>query len=255
MGGPRAGRPRRVSRFFVEGTFDVGDRVELEGGDARKLAGVLRAVPGDRVDILDGHSRRFAGLVREVGRDRVSVELAAALTEPPREAGLAITLAQGIPKGQKMDFVVEKAVELGVRTIVPLVSERTIARPQGADGKVERWRRLAKSAALQCGRERVPEVRTPLDLAGVLQLGAAHDAVVMPWELAEQRPLRERLADFGAAGSILVIVGPEGGLSQHEAERARLAGAHLISLGPRILRTETVALVLIAALYALRGEL
>ncbi|TAM72703.1 16S rRNA (uracil(1498)-N(3))-methyltransferase [bacterium] len=255
MGESPLSRRDTVNRFFVEGAFEVGQRAGLTGADAYKLTSVLRAAPGDRVEILDGHSRRFTGIVREVGRDRVEVELTAALEEGQREASLAITLAQGIPKGQKMDFVVEKAVELGVRRIVPLVSERTVARPEGRDGKVERWRRLAKSAALQCGRGYVPEVTAPLDLDAVLTLGAAHDAVLMPWELAEPRPLRERLDEIGAGRRLLVIVGPEGGLSQREAEQARVAGAHLISLGPRILRTETAALVLMAALYALRGEL
>ncbi len=244
-----------MNRFFVDGAFEVGQRATLAGADARKLTAVLRAVAGDRVEILDGRSSRFMGIVRDVGRDRVEVELAALLDEDQREGSLAITLAQGIPKGQKMDFVVEKAVELGVQRIVPLVSERTIARPEGRDGKVERWRRLAKGAALQCGRARIPEITAPMDLDAVLALGTAHDAVLMLWELAEPKPLREQLDEIGAGCRLLVIVGPEGGLSQREAEQARAAGAHLISLGRRILRTETAALVLTAALHALRGEL
>jgi len=245
-----------MNRFFVDGTFRVGDRVELTGGDARKLADVLRATAGDGVEILDSASRRFEGIVREIARECVSVELVGESAAPSREAGLQIALAQGIPKGQKMDFVVEKAVELGVARIVPLVSERTIARPDAEQhGKLERWRRLARAAALQCGRERIPEITAPLELDEVLALRNAYDAVLMPWELADPRPLRERLAEIDGGRRLLVLIGPEGGFSQREAERARDAGAHLISLGPRILRTETAAIVLMAALYALRGEI
>ncbi|HVA37882.1 MAG TPA: 16S rRNA (uracil(1498)-N(3))-methyltransferase [Candidatus Dormibacteraeota bacterium] len=243
-----------MSRFFVEGSFSVGDRVALAGGDAHRLAGVLRAVPGDSVEILDGRSRRFDGRVREVGRERVTVELVAELPPARREAALAITLAQGVPKGQKMDFVVEKTVELGAARIVPLLSERAVARAEGAQ-KIERWRRLAKAAALQCGRELVPEVTEPLSFGEALALGREHDAMLMPWELAEARPLRERIVEIGDARRILVLIGPEGGFSQREAHEAAAAGALLISLGPRILRTETAAIVLMAALLALRGEL
>ncbi|MDE2573267.1 MAG: 16S rRNA (uracil(1498)-N(3))-methyltransferase [bacterium] len=242
-----------MRRFFVEGSSALGECVALTGGDAHKLVDVLRAAPGDRLEILDGRSRRFAGVVRQASRERVLVELVEELAAADRESTLAVTLVQGIPKGQKMDFVVEKAVELGVARIIPLLTERSVARAEGR--KVERWRRLAKAAATQSGRTRIPPLSEPMTLDRVLALGSEHDAVIMPWELAEPRPLADRLAEIPSARRLLALIGPEGGFSQREAEQAHAAGALLISLGPRILRTETAGVVLIAALLALRREL
>ncbi len=150
-----------------------------------------------------------------------------------------------------MDFVVEKATELGVAQIVPFVSERTVG--DGArDGKTERWRRLAKSAAQQSGRGDVAKIAAPLDFAALVATFGSFDRVLLPWELADPRPLRDVLPPLVAdVATLLIAIGPEGGLSQSEARDAETAGAHLVSLGRRILRTETAGLVTCtAALYA-----
>lgn len=175
---------------------------------------------------------------------------------PPLEAEQhslpAITIAQGVPKGQKMDFVVEKLTELGAASVIPLRSERTIV-ADVSPNKLERWRRLAKTAAQQCGRSEVPAIADPVSWDDLIRSFGQYDCVLLPWELAQRVPLRERLPELVRnAQRILVLIGPEGGFSHAEAESAQRAGAVPISLGSRILRTETAALVVVALLTYLR---
>ena len=227
--------------------------MRLPGDDARKLLLVLRAQTGAVVELIDSSGRIFATrLVVDGTFATLTLERELSGPAAPR---LAITLAQGVPKGAKMDFVVEKATELGVARIVPFVSARTVGDGERT-GKLERWRRLAKTAALQCGRRDVPIVDAPIDFAAVVRMFASVDVALVPWELADAAPLRETLPPMLAnAASVLVAIGPEGGFSAEEAALATDAGAHLISLGSRILRTETAGLVATTAVLIASGAM
>jgi 16S rRNA (uracil1498-N3)-methyltransferase len=242
-----------AERFFVEGAHALGDVVELAGADARKIVVVLRKSSGDSIVVGDSAGRAYAAsLAFEGERVRARLDALVAAVPPP---SLAITLAQGIPKGHKMDFVVEKATELGVARIVPFTSERTVGDGERA-GKVERWRRLARSASQQCGRSEIPAVEPPLAWSALVARLRDFDRALVPWEVAERVPLRERLAPLVAgAKNVLVVIGPEGGLSHAEARAAEAEGAALISLGNRILRTETAGLVACSALLYASGDL
>ena len=213
--------------------------------DAHKIVNVLRLRDGDVIEIVDSRGAIFAATLES--QDGAPY---ARLGEPaiaPTPA-VAIDVAQGIPKGQKMDFVVEKLGELGVRAVLPLCSERTIVTPVGPS-KLERWRRLARSAAQQSGRTDLLSVTDPLPFDRLCLRFSEYDAVIFPWELAHPQPLRASLPGIvREARTILVVVGPEGGFSHAEAESALAAGAHLVSLGSRILRTETAALAVVAVL-------
>ncbi len=207
---------------------------------------------GDTIEVIDSAAQHFEASLRIDGRSvhaalETSIEHTASTL--PR-----VTIAQGVPKGQKMDFVVEKLTELGAAAIVPLQSERTIV-SDVSQNKIERWRRLAKSAAQQCGRSDIPEVADPLTFEKMLARFKDYDCVLVPWELAERVPLRERLPDLIAnAHDVLVLIGPEGGFSHAEAEAAKEAGAQLVSLGSRILRTETAGLVVLAIIGYISGD-
>lgn len=233
-----------MTRFFVEGRHESGDVVALAGSDAHKIVSVLRMREGDSIEVIDSAAQRFHATLKIDGRSvhaQLGERSASAQTALPR-----ITVAQGVPKGQKMDFVVEKLTELGAAEIIPLQSERTIV-TDVSEHKVERWKRLAKTAAQQCGRDDVPQIAKPQSFADLCEQFSAYDAVLFPWELADRAPLRERLpAIVEGAQRILVLVGPEGGFSHDEADAARRSGARLVSLGSRILRTETAALVVLA---------
>ena len=238
-------------RFFVEGVYGAGQTVTLAGDDAHKIAHVLRKRSGDAIQIIDSAAKRFDAVLNiENGAVRAQLSDPVASQAAPR---LQITVAQGVPKGQKMDFVVEKLTELGAAAIVPLYSERSVVVESG-QGKLDRWRRLAKTAAAQCGRDEIPEVREPVNFAALLETFSKYDCVLFPWELAGDAPLRDVLPSMIAgARRVLIVVGPEGGFAHSEAEAAGRSGAHVIGLGTHILRTETAALVVVALLNYLTG--
>jgi 16S rRNA (uracil1498-N3)-methyltransferase len=240
----------RLPRFFVEGVHGVGDVVALAAGDARKLTVVLRRRSGDAIEVCDSAGKTFVATLSGEGDGvwATLVEQRASVAEPR----IALTLAQAVPKGAKMDFVIEKATELGVVRIVPLTTERTLADATAA--KVARWRRLAASASAQCGRASLPVIEPPQSLDAFLAAPAVARLIV-PWEVAERTPLRSRLPSLiGGVESAAVVIGPEGGLSHAEVDRAAAAGAAIVSLGSRILRTETAGLAMIAALLYAAGE-
>ncbi|MBV8726667.1 MAG: 16S rRNA (uracil(1498)-N(3))-methyltransferase [Candidatus Eremiobacteraeota bacterium] len=241
-------RSNQISdRVFVAGTHAVGDRVKIEGGDARKLITVLRRRTGDRIEVIDSAAQRFEAMI-EVDRKSVVATLENRVAGADEAAAFSVSVAQAIPKGQKMDFVVEKLTELGAYEILPFYCERTVPR-RSEGGRHERWERLAASAARQSGRSRIPAVVAPHDFDTILERFNGYDRVLFLWELAEQQPLHDRLPRLlKGARSILVVVGPEGGFSSEEATLAQQRGAHLTSIGRRIVRTETAALVMLAIL-------
>lgn len=241
-------------RFFVEGVHALGASIALAADDARKIATVLRGKTGDRVQIVDSGGSAFSASI-DVDGTFVTATLDETLDRGARESRVRVTIAQGIPKGQKLDLIVEKAVELGAVCIVPLRSDRVVGERTG-EHKHERWQRIAKSAAQQCGRTVVPVVAAEQSWTGLIASFGAYDRVYLPWESADVRPLRDTFeADGPHIATALIVIGPEGGFSSNEVERAIAAGAIPVSLGTRILRTETVALVVLAALAYALGEL
>lgn len=240
-------------RFFTPGVRAAGDAVEIGGSDARKIVRVLRLRAGDAIEVVDSAGTLFPATIESAGA-QVSAQLGVPAVGAAMP-GLRVDLAQAVPKGSKMDFVVEKATELGAGAILPFRSERTVG--DAGDAKVERWRRLAAAAAAQCGRRDVPPVSPVLpSFAALLAEFAEYDAVALAWELATHEPLHRRLpAVLRGARRALIVVGPEGGFTHEEAEAAAARGAQTLWLGPRILRTETAALVLLAVIDALGPEL
>jgi 16S rRNA (uracil1498-N3)-methyltransferase len=233
-------------RFFIEGVTAFGESVTIGGSDARKIVRVLRLNDGDAIEIVDSAGNVFAASIGIEGA-QVRAVIGAAIESREGDAGAPrFDVAQALPKGAKMDFIVEKTTELGAGAIVPFYSERTIARVAG-EAKLERWRRLAKSAAAQCGRRSVPPIHAAIPFKALLERFADYDVVLFPWELAPPALLRERLpALLRDAARVLVVVGPEGGFTHAEADAARAYGAALLWMGPRILRTETAAMALLA---------
>lgn len=234
-------------RFFVRDRHEIGERLEIEGADAHKIAHVLRLRTGEHIEIVDSAAQLFRARLSVEGA-RVSAELEEMLATRDASRDLRIAVAQGIPKGSKMDYVVEKLSELGVSELIPLHTERVIASDVAA-AKLDRWRRLAQSSGAQSGRTALLRIEEPLDMATALARAAAFDLVLMPWEAADPKPLAQVLPELLAGvTSVLVFIGPEGGFSHAEAEAAREAGAQLVSLGRQILRTETAGLVTAAIL-------
>jgi 16S rRNA (uracil1498-N3)-methyltransferase len=237
-------------RFFVEGTREVGDVVEIDRSDAEKIVRVLRLARGDRIEIVDSAASPFEAAIESIGA-AVRATLLDRLQHAPTPAAVRVEVAQAVPKAQRMDFVVEKGTELGAAAFLPFYCERSVGRAAGAQ-KLERWRRLARSAAQQSGRMEIPQVHDPVPYAALLERFGDYDRIVFAWELVPPAPLHAALQSaLPRAGRVLVVIGPEGGFTHAEAEAAAQRGATLISLGSRILRTDTAAIALLAVIGAL----
>lgn len=240
-----------------------GSVVELTGSDAEHGARVLRLRPGDRVLLCDGQGWDYEAALLDVAPVRVRARVLAA--RPSRgEPPVFLTLVQGIPKGDKMDLVVQKAVEVGVSRIIPVFTARTVVAWEAAkaEGRRRRWQRIAYEAAKQAQRGRVPVVEPPVSLNALLKGGPGADdgphgdlgLIILPWEEAGETGLREVLRQR-RPGAVTVIIGPEGGLERAEVALAEARGASTVTLGPRVLRTETAGLVAASLILYEWGDL
>ncbi len=228
-----------MPHFFVAPEAVADGRVSITGPDVRHIARVLRMGPGDYLTVSDG--RFFYRVeIRSVRRQEVEA-VVHEQWEAAVEPRYRVRLVQGVPKGDKMDSVVRQATEVGAVEIVPLLSRYVIPEraPEVWDRRVERWRRIAREAAKSSGRAVVPRVREPAGWEEVLALLGPGTLGILPWEQAAGPSLRQLLHRHPLPRDIYVLIGPEGGFATEEVERARAAGALIVSLGPRLLRTET----------------
>lgn len=235
-------------RFAVDGPLAVGEEVVLAGEEGRH-ARVRRLAIGEPVELFDGAGRSWGGAVSAIGRDGIRVRVGAAHRARAGESPLDLTLAVALLKSDKLDWLIEKATELGVSRLQPFASARSLARP--SNGRLARWRQIARAAAKQCGRTVVPPVAAPCAFDDLLPLPAA--ARLLLAEHHATAPLAALPLDHPA--SLLLIVGPEGGFAAAELDAARAAGLTLVGLGPRILRAETAALAAVALCQSRWGDL
>lgn len=233
-----------MSRFLLPAA-DWLTGPALTGSEARHLVQVLRVKCGDTITVFDGIGRRATAEVLAVARDRVALRLGDPQTTPaPRPA---ITLAQAIPKGKTMDLIVQKAVELGIAAIQPLVTRHTVVQP--GDGKSDKWRRHALEACKQCGQDTLPAIADPLPFERWIAAPAAAAGLKLIASLAAgARPLREVLRARPGTTAVTLLVGPEGDFSQAETAAALAAGFLPVSLGEIVLRVETASIFCLSAL-------
>ncbi len=243
-----------MPRFFVPASDIADGTASVRGTEFRHLQRVLRLREGDHVTLFDDAGKEHAGVVVSLS-PRVALVRVTASTTPRRESPLAVTLYQGIPKGRKMDLVVEKATELGVHTIVPFSSAFSLGASAGAGAKRERWERIAVAAAKQSGRTHVPTIAAPLAFAEVVSAVVEDDLRLLFFEGAGTVPFTALAEPATPPRTVAIAIGPEGGFSRDETAAAHDAGFMLVDMGPRILRTETAALVAIALVQARWGDL
>ena len=225
---------------------------DLPAAQAHHLAHVLRLAPGDPVVLFDGRGAAYDAVIAQSARGAVRVRVGDRRNED-RESPLCVLLAQAVSSGERMDYTIQKAVELGVAAVQPLLSERCVVRLSGerAAKRVLHWQAVAVAACEQCGRNRVPAVHPLLPLRDWLQQPAA--AGELRLSLAPEAAAGLRQLDR-PAGRVTVLAGPEGGLTATELDDAAGAGFRPLRLGPRVLRTETAAVALLAAMQALWGD-
>ncbi|MEO6026888.1 MAG: 16S rRNA (uracil(1498)-N(3))-methyltransferase [Candidatus Binatia bacterium] len=243
-----------MARFFVPQRDIVDGKARLQGGEFRHLQRVLRLREGDTVTLFDDAGIEHDGVILSLS-PRVATVRVTASAAPARESPIAITLYQGIPKGRKLDLIVEKATELGVVAIVPFVSTFGTASIGTAGGKRERWERIALAAAKQSGRTSIPTIGETLTFPEVLTAAAALERALLFFEDAGATPLPTPEPVTTPPKSAAIVIGPEGGFSADEVTRALNGGIIVCGLGPRILRTETAALIATALVQARWGDL
>jgi 16S rRNA (uracil1498-N3)-methyltransferase len=255
----------RLTRVFVDGELQSGSLVELPRETGAHLAKVLRARSGDEVVLFNGDGREFTGVIEKVQGSRVSAAIGAA-RPMDRESPFQLTLVQCVPRGDRMDFIVQKATELGVVRIVPVLSQRSVVRLDESQSvsKQAHWRAVAVSACEQCGRNRVPSVDAPLPLPNYLGALASQAKAgdVLRLVLEPERARRtERggrsidIASSPSASHAQIAIGPEGGFAAEELEAFDLSTFSRLALGPRVLRTETAAIAAIVVLQARFGDM
>ncbi len=243
----------RIPRLHVDATLDPGARIELPTQAAAHAVRALRLQPGYAVILFNGDGHDYPARLAEVGAREVAVHIETRIATV-RESPLRITLAQALARGEKMDWIVQKAVELGVTAIVPLVTERSEVKldDKRAAKRLDHWRAVVIAACEQSGRAVVPLIEAPQALSRWLAtLEPAESTVRLALHPGDG--LRARALQPGP-GAVTLAIGPEGGFGGHDLAALREAGFVNLSLGPRILRAETAGIAAIAALQALYGD-
>lgn len=241
-----------MRRFFLDGP--LGGTVTLRGRDAHHIGRVLRLSPGAEIIIAGQGGQACRARITAVGPDTVTAAVEA-MIEERHEPPIEVWLAQGLPKGDKLETIVQKAVEIGAAGVIPMAVDFSTVKYDEAKqaAKVERWQKIAREAAKQCGRDLVPTVTPVRSLSEVLAEAGPDTAIIMLYEKGTTG-LKDSLTGCRAK-SYLLLIGPEGGFSPAEAEQCREKGASVVTVGPRILRTETAALAALAIVLYQNGDL
>jgi len=232
-------------RFFIKPDQVRDPYITVIGDDVRHIRTVLRKQPGDLLTLLDGQGKEYTVRVRLIEKAEIDTEIVD--RRERQHLSPMIILGQGLPKSDKMDWIVQKATELGASSLVPLVTERTILKVKDEEKRVTRWQKIAREAAMQCNRPDITQVKTILSFRTFINSLAPgpETLLLFPWEEGTE-PVKNVLRRHLDAKHVVVLIGPEGGFSQAEAEAAKDKGFHLVSLGPTILRTETAAMAALA---------
>jgi 16S rRNA (uracil1498-N3)-methyltransferase len=239
-----------MARLFVASKDLDGSRLTLAGEGHRYLTRVLRLGAGAGVELFDGLGLEVAATIVRAGSRDLTLELGDR-RRIPRPSTPPVTLLMGLPRAERMDLIVQKATELGAARVVPVRAARSAI---GQQGRPARWEKIAREAARQCGRADLPEISAILPLATAVAEVDPRATRIIPWEEApDARPLGQSLPSSPKAVSVLI--GPEGGLTIDEVRVATDAGFQVVTLGPRILRTETAAIATLAIIQSLLGAL
>jgi 16S rRNA (uracil1498-N3)-methyltransferase len=244
-----------MPRFYVPAPIIENDLLKIGGNEARHIRRVLRLKTGDEIIVFDGLGKEYEGVIDEEGSFSVVIKVHN-ISASGKESPLEVTLAQSLLKGEKMDTLIQKATELGVKEILPFLSSRSVPL-LGKSARLKRhrrWERIAIEASKQCGRGVVPKIEPLRDYSEMLQTSSSGSLRLILWE-KEGAKLKKVLERSIEKTKIFFIIGPEGGFSQEEVEEAKKTGFTTVSLGKRILRAETASLCFLSILQYDRGDL
>ncbi len=235
----------RLPRFFISPEQVHGSRIAVTGDDLRHIRTVLRKKPGDALVLCDGMGTEYTVKIVEVGRAEILTEITDRVIREIKRP--LVTLGQGLPKFDKMDWIVQKATELGVSRVVPLITERTVVKVKDERARTVRWQKICREAAMQSDRPDIPSVGQIVSFKDFLRTPNSElpTLLLLPWEEGTE-PIKNVLRQNPDAKNVVVLIGPEGGFSAREAAAAREKGFHAVSLGTNILRAETAAVAVLS---------
>ena len=238
-----------MPRFFVSPASVRENEIEITGIDVNHIKNVLRMQPGENLEVCDGEGKDYACVIKSLERDSVLLDIEDSYPSST-ELKNRIYLFQGLPKSDKMELIIQKAVELGVYEIIPTVTSRCIVKidAKKEEKKIARWQQIAEAAAKQSGRGIIPKIKAPMSFKEALEYAKDADTVLVPYEKAEGIASTRAILSEAKKGSVAVFIGPEGGFEEKEISLAEESGANAVTLGKRILRTETAGLCILSVL-------
>ncbi len=237
-----------MSRFFIESRMISGSEITLSEEDSVHLARVLRASVGEKITVCDENGTEYEAEIFSVSKREVKAKITdykKAATEPKIE----VTIFQGLPKGSKMELIIQKCVEIGVCSIIPVETARAVVKinEEKSAGKVKRWNKIAEEAAKQSGRGKIPKVEMPVSFKEAAEKAAEFDMAIIAYEQHDKADIKTYLRNK-TPKKVAVYIGPEGGFEEEEIKLAKACGIYAVSLGKRILRTETAPITLLSVL-------
>lgn len=245
-----------MSRFFIDKEAISDEHIIITGEDVQHIRKVLRMRQGEKLIACDMNGTDFECEIESINEKSVDTRILQR-RESDTETPIKVTLFQGIPKSDKMELIIQKCVELGVYSIVPVKTERTVVKFENSkdeEKKQQRWQKIANEAAKQCNRGRLPEVNKPVGFNEALTAAKGYDLVLVPYENEEQQGLKQVLKSKVDVKSIAFFIGPEGGFTEEEIAKSLDLGYLSVSLGKRILRTETAGLTVLSILMYELGD-
>lgn len=246
-----------MSKFFVPKENIYEDKIIIEGGDVAHISKVLRMGEGDELTLCDGRGIDYSAVIEKIDTKQIICRIISQ-SKSNTEADIEVTLVQGLPKASKMDYIIQKTTELGISRIIPCALSRCVVKlenQKAEEKKVERWRKISEEAAKQSGRGVIPEVTMPQNLNGAINTLKDCDIVFVPYECEEENNLKSVLTSCENPKKVGFIIGPEGGFDTSEIEKIHSAGIKTITLGKRILRTETAGEAVLAMIMYEIGDI
>ncbi len=246
-----------MHKFFVNESCIDGNLVNIQGDDVKHIYKVLRLKCTDKININNCKGQEFLAQIKDISKTNVLCEIIEKIYVN-NESPIKIHLYQGLPKAAKMDFVIQKATELGVTSITPVITERVIIKNELKEyKKMDRWNKIALEACKQSKRTIIPKVNEPVEFAFFLKEATSYDLIVVPYESKENFGIKAMVMNLKGKeiNSVAIVIGPEGGFEEEEIEKLSNIGAQIVTLGPRILRTETAGLVCASLIFYELGDI
>lgn len=237
-----------MSIFYVKNEQINGESAVIIGEDVRHIRDVLRYKLGDELSICNENGEKYITCIENFSKEQIDLKILKKCLDTS-EPNIKITLFQGMPKADKLETIIQKCTELGISEIVPVMTERVIVKldEKSISKKLDRWNKIALEASKQSGRQKVPEVKKPINLKKLVENISKYDILILPYECEKEYTLKSALKSINNdCKNIAILIGPEGGFSEEEVKMFELDNVKLVTLGPRILRTETAGIATLA---------